>query len=227
MAAAVAACPRTVVAVMGGSAVVMPWLEDVPATLLVWYPGMEGGRALGDVLTGAVEPGGRLPFALPTDESHLVAFDPDADAVVYDLFHGQWKLDRDGIPAHLPFGAGLGYTTWAVDAASARVDHGRPPAAPRDGWRSTSPTRGTGPGRRSCSCFAGLPGSSFDRPVRRLVAFARVALGSGARERGEPALRPRRPGRAAGRRMVPGAGAVRRWRSAPTPVGPSPPSTST
>ena len=181
VAATVATCPRTVVAVMGGSAVVMPWLKDVPATLLAWYPGMEGGRALGDVLTGAVEPGGRLPFAVPTDESHLVAFDPDADAVVYDLFHGQWKLDRDGTPAHLPFGAGLGYTTWAVDAASARVavDY----AAGTTGHVDVDVTNtGNRTGSTVVFLFAGLPGSSFDRPIRRLVAFARVALGSGARD---------------------------------------------
>jgi len=166
---------------MGGSAVVMPWLETVPAALMVWYPGMEGGRALGDVLTGTVEPGGRLPFAVPTDESHLVDFDPDADAVVYDLFHGQWKLDRDGTPAHLPFGAGLGYTTWAVDAASARVVADR-----ADGTAGQVVVDVTNTGERAGSTavllFAGLPGSSFDRPVRRLVAFARVALGAGSRD---------------------------------------------
>jgi len=179
--ATAATCPRTVVAVMGGSAVVMPWLEDVPAALQVWYPGMEGGRAFGDVLTGAVEPGGRLPFAVPTDQSHLVGFDPDADAVVYDLFHGQWKLDRDGTPAHLPFGAGLGYTTWAVDAASARVT-----VASAGGTTGQVEVDVTNTGDRNGSTvlllFAGLPGSSFDRPVRRLVAFVRVALGAGARD---------------------------------------------
>ena len=54
-----------IVAVMGGSAIVMPWLEDVDAVLQIWYPGMEGGRALADVVLGRAEPGGRLPFALP------------------------------------------------------------------------------------------------------------------------------------------------------------------
>src|SRR5437868_5592339 len=65
---------RTVVVVMGGSAVVMPWCREVPIVLLAWYPGMEGGHALADVLLGAVAPSGRLPFAIPADEDDLVAF---------------------------------------------------------------------------------------------------------------------------------------------------------
>ena len=179
IAAATNACPRLVVVVMGGSAVVMPWLDEVPATLVVWYPGMEGGRALGDVLTGMVEPGGRLPFALPTDQDHLVEFDPDADSAVYELFHGQWKLDRDGNAAHRPFGAGLGYTTWSVDARSVHV------AMDAVGGTTGRMDIGiTNTGDRSGStvlfCFAGLPESAFERPVRRLVAFSRVVLEPGA-----------------------------------------------
>ncbi len=60
--ATAAVCPGTVVAVMGGSAVVMPWLDDVPAVVQVWYPGMEGGGAFADVLTGAAR--ARWPPAL-------------------------------------------------------------------------------------------------------------------------------------------------------------------
>jgi len=183
--AAVASCAATVVVVMGGSAVVMPWLDEVPATLVVWYPGMEGGAALGDVLTGASEPGGRLPFALPYDQADLVEFDPDADAVVYDLFHGQWKLDRDGVAPQCPFGAGLGYTSLTVDPGSARLR--------ADGAETTSGTVEVdvaNPGRRAGSTvvflFAGLPGSVVERPVRRLVGFHRVTLGAG--ERGTVAI---------------------------------------
>ena len=181
VAAALAANPRTVVAVMGGSAVVMPWLDRVPVTLLVWYPGMEGGCAFGDVLTGVAEPGGRLPFALPVDEADLVPFDPAADFVVYDLFHGQWKLDRDGVAPHRPFGAGLGYTTWSVDPGSARVVPDGPGVAT---GRVVVDVANTGDrtGSTVLLCFAGLPGSSVERPRRRLVAFARVTVDPGGRE---------------------------------------------
>jgi beta-glucosidase len=169
-----------VVAVMGGSAVVMPWLEEVPATLVVWYPGMEGGAAFGDVLTGAREPGGRLPFALPRDEADLVPWDPDAGTVVYGLFHGQWKLDRDGVAAHRPFGAGLGYTDFAVDTGSVRLRQDGPGATTGMVELAVVNT-GTRAGSTVVFLFAGLPHSAVDRPVRRLVGFARVALGAGAR----------------------------------------------
>ncbi len=177
--ATVSACPRTVVAVMGGSAVVMPWLEEVPATVQVWYPGMEGGAAFGDVLTGAAEPGGRLPFALPRDESDLVDFDPDADAVVYDLFHGQWKLDRDDVVAHRPLGAGLGYTTFEVDPASMVLSTDGPGATSGVVEVALSNT-GHRSGGTVVFLFAGLPGSTVDRPVRRMLAFARIVLDAGA-----------------------------------------------
>jgi len=173
--AAAAACLRTVVAVMGGSAVVMPWLETVPATLQVWYPGMEGGAAFAEVLTGVREPGGRLPFALPHDDADLVSWDPGADTVVYDLFHGQWKLDRDGVTAHRPFGAGLGYTAIVPDPASLRLHHDGP-AATAASLEISVTNAGDRPGSTVLFVFAGLPGSAVERPRRRLVAFRRVHL---------------------------------------------------
>jgi len=168
-----AACDRServVVCVMSGSAVVMPWLERTTATLMIWYPGMEGGHALADVVLGAVEPGGRLPFAVPHDESQLVHFDRDATTETYDLLHGQWKLDADGVSPHLPFGFGLGYTTFAISGAKAG-----------DGTLSVEVTN-TGERRGSTvvQVLASVPGSAWKRPPRRCVGFARVALDSGA-----------------------------------------------
>ena len=53
--------PRTVVVLNCGSPVEMPWIDEVPAVLLAWYPGQEGGAAITDVLVGDVDPGGRMP----------------------------------------------------------------------------------------------------------------------------------------------------------------------
>jgi len=112
---------RTVVLVMAGSAVIVePWIDSVAALLQVWYPGMEGGTAIANVLKGKANPSGRLPFAVPTDESHLPAFDPDASRVTYDRWHGQWLLDRDGHRPRYPFGFGLSYTSFELDAARTR-----------------------------------------------------------------------------------------------------------
>ena len=165
-----AANPRTVVAVMAGSAVVVPWIDRAAATLQLWYPGMEGGHALADVLVGRAEPGGRLPFAVPQDESHLGPFDRTATAVRYDELHGQWRLDRDGHEPRFAFGHGLGYTTWALEAAERR------------GSAVLATVRNTGdrPGSTVLFAFAGVPGSAHERPARRLVGFRRVAAEPGA-----------------------------------------------
>ncbi|WP_311765873.1 MULTISPECIES: glycoside hydrolase family 3 C-terminal domain-containing protein [unclassified Actinomyces] len=116
--AVAAANPRTVVALVGaGTIMTESWRQDVPAVLMMWYAGMEGGHALADVLSGAVNPSGRLPFSVPTSEEHLPAFDRDATAVTYDRYHGQRLLDRLGVEAAYPLGWGLSYTTYRLVGA--------------------------------------------------------------------------------------------------------------
>jgi beta-glucosidase len=118
--AVAAANPRTVVAVRAAGAVLMEnWRESVPAVLMAWYSGMEGGHALADVLLGRVDATGRLPFSIPTDEAHLPAFDRDATAITYDRWFGQRLLDSLGVPAAYPLGFGLSYTSFALDGCAA------------------------------------------------------------------------------------------------------------
>ncbi|MBW2401550.1 MAG: glycoside hydrolase family 3 C-terminal domain-containing protein, partial [Deltaproteobacteria bacterium] len=169
IAAAAAVSDRVVVAVMGGSAVVMPWLGDVAAVLMLWYPGMEGGHALADVLLGA-EPGGRLPFAVPVDERDLVAFDPDATTATYGLLHGQWWLDHQGVAAQRPFGYGLGYTTFAIASAE------------RVGATLRVVVRNTGgrAGSTVLQVYGSVPDSEYERPPQRLIGFRRVEAPRGA-----------------------------------------------
>jgi beta-glucosidase len=179
-----AANPRTIVAVMGGSAVVMErWRLRVPAILLLWYPGMEGGHALADVLLGKAEPGGRLPFAIPTAAEHLPHFDRDAEKETYDLWHGQWKLDRDGNAAAYPFGFGLSYTTFTLSEATVISKPSSPQALkPRERVAAdvsihvTVTNEGARPGADVVQVYGGLPSSRFERPRQRLVGFARVEL---------------------------------------------------
>jgi beta-glucosidase len=173
IAAAASQHPRVIVVVVAGSAVVMPWVDTVSATLVTWYSGVEGGAALADIVTGRSEPGGRLPFAVPTDPDHLVDFDRTATAVVYDLFHGQWKLDRDGAAAHFPFGWGLGYGAPRLEAAEATDAHTVRVTVSNDGGSPTSVV---------VFAFGGLDASAHERPRRRLVGFARTVLGAGASE---------------------------------------------
>ena len=69
-----AANPRTVVVLNCGSPMLLPWLEEVPATLLAWYPGQEAGDAIVDVLLGDVDPGGRMPTTWAWQERDTPAF---------------------------------------------------------------------------------------------------------------------------------------------------------
>ena len=173
--AVAAANPRTVVVVMAGAAVVMEdWRHEVPAVLFAFYPGMEGGAALADVLLGAAEPGGRLPFAIPRREQDLPPFDKDATTVTYDRWHGQRRLDRDGIPAAYPLGFGLSYTTFAISAAHARVEAGTlavSVAVENTGARS---------GGSVLQVYASrtVTGAGTER---RLAGFTRVELAAGER----------------------------------------------
>jgi beta-glucosidase len=185
--ATVAANPRTIVVVMGGSAVLMEtWRHEVPAIVLLWYPGMEGGHALADVLLGRRAPSGRLPFAIPTSAAHLPPFDPDATAITYDLWHGQWKLDRDQNAPAYPFGFGLTYTTFRL--GSARIEGEGTQRTVRCSVTNT----GTRDGTDVIQVYGSLPDSKYERPRRRLVGFARIEVAAGqTKEVGIPiSLRP-------------------------------------
>ncbi|WP_253259851.1 beta-glucosidase family protein [Subtercola boreus] len=168
-----AANPHTIVVLIGGSAILTEgWRYSVPAILLAWYGGMEGGHALASVLTGAVEPGGRLPFALPTTAAHLPPFDSSAKSVVYDDKWGQRLLDADGHTAAFPFGFGLSYTTMEHALLHHRFD---------DADRSAH-VRVTNTGSRLGSTVVQIYAAdvSVRRPVAQLLGFTKVALQPGA-----------------------------------------------
>lgn len=110
--------PRTVVSIVSAGTVLMEnWRSCVPAILMMWYAGMEGGHALADVLNGSQNPSGRLPFAIPTSAEHLPYFDREATEITYDRYHGQRLFDRDGVTPAYPHGFGLSYTTYDIAAA--------------------------------------------------------------------------------------------------------------
>lgn len=170
--------PRTVVVVIGGGTVVMaPWDADVAAVLLAWYPGMEGGHAMADLLLGDAEPGGRLPVAIPHRQGDLPHVDWDASTVTYDRWWGQRKLDRDGVAAAYPLGFGLGYTTFAM----AGLELGR-----LDGERFTAnltvTNTGDRAGRHVVQVYA-IRLADTGRPVHHLVGFQPLHLEAGGSTR--------------------------------------------
>ena len=164
--------PRTVVVVNAGAPVLLPWADDVAAILLVWFPGQEFGNALADVLTGAVEPGGRLPTTWPASEDGLPSTTPQDGVLAYDegLFVGYRAYDRDGREPLFPFGHGLGYTRVGVPGGRAgrRPCHGPPaqrgrPPRPRGraGLRLAARQRG-----RAAGALAGRLRRRRGRPGR-------------------------------------------------------------
>ncbi len=174
--AVAAAQPRTIVVVEGGATITMAgWLDAPEAVLFAFYPGMEGGRALADVLTGDVAPSGRLPFVIPADEADLPAFDHVGTEVTYDAWHGQRKLDRDGVRALFPFGFGLTYGEVVIEGLTAAST-----SVAADGELEVTVTLHN-PGDRALrevvQLYVGAPGP--DRPERVLAAFRKVEVPAG------------------------------------------------
>jgi len=117
IAAVVAANPNTVVVLNCGAPMTLPWLDDVRAAVLAWYPGQEAGEAIADVLMGDAEPGGRMPTTWAHDERDTPAFlnyPGEAGVVRYGegVFVGYRWYDARNIEPMIPFGHGGSYTTF-------------------------------------------------------------------------------------------------------------------
>lgn len=195
VAAVAAANPRTVVVLQSGGPVEMPWLDNVAAVLSAWYPGQEAGNAIADVLTGAAEPGGRLPQTFPVRWADNPAHSQDREIypglngrVRYEegIFIGYRHYDRLGIAPLFPFGFGLSYTTFEL--ASLSVDTSRFEA---DGAVVVSADV-TNTGARSGSVVVQVyvhdVASSLPRPEKELKGFAKLALAAGETRRVSLAL---------------------------------------
>lgn len=166
--------PRTIAVVIAGSAVLMSeWDEEIPAILQTWYSGMEGGHALADLLLGAANPSGRLPFAVPAAESDLPLFDLEASEFTYDALHGQWLLDRRSVRAQYPFGFGLTYTHFDHVGVAAELGEESVEV------RATTFNAGVRDGADVVQVYVTPPDPGSDRARRRLGGFARVEVGAG------------------------------------------------
>jgi beta-glucosidase len=163
--------PRTVVVVNAGAPVLLPWADDVAAILLAWFPGQEFGNALADVVTGATEPGGRLPTTWPKTEDGLPSTQPENGVLAYEegIFVGYRAYERDGREALFPFGHGLGYTTWEYDSLELRDGHVFVRV------RNTGERRG----REVVQVYASKPDSAIERPPRWLAGYAIAEAGPG------------------------------------------------
>jgi beta-glucosidase len=170
--AVAAANPNTVVVVNSGSPVELPWREDVAAVLLGWFPGQEGGAALADVLTGAHEPGGRLPTTWGTlADAPVTRVTPTDGELPYTegVFIGYAAWDKEGRTPAYPFGHGLGYTDWTYESVEVR------------GTTVQVRLRNSGAraGREVVQVYLAPAEPDAARPARRLAGFAGAEAGPG------------------------------------------------
>ncbi|MEE9095891.1 beta-glucosidase family protein [Pseudarthrobacter phenanthrenivorans] len=174
--AVAAANPRTVVIVNSGSPVLMPWRDEVAATLIGYFGGQEFGHALADILTGEAEPGGRLPTTWPArqEDVPVINVTPEADGTLtYDegihIGYRAW-LKAERTPAY-EFGYGLGYTHWNLDSVDAPATATADTALP---VTITLTNSGARAGKNVVQVYAERPDSAVDRPIRWLVASVPV-----------------------------------------------------
>lgn len=172
--------PRTIVVVQTGSPVVMPWLDDVPAVVLAWYPGMEGGQAIANVLTGKVNPSGKMPVTFPARMEDTPAFGhyPGGREVHYGegIFVGYRHYDYRDIKPLFEFGYGLSYTQFEYSQLQV-------PSAIKRGQAlkilMTLRNSGKVAGAEVVQLYVRDVQSSLPRPVKELKAFAKVFLKPG------------------------------------------------
>lgn len=130
IAAVAAAQPNTVVVLTAGSAVEMPWINDVSAVVQAWYGGQEIGAAVADVLLGVADPGGRLPVTFPaTSRQHpgLLNYPGEAGQVHYGegVYVGYRGYDQLGLEPLFGFGHGLSYTSFDYTHVVAAAENGQ------------------------------------------------------------------------------------------------------
>lgn len=165
--------PRTVVVVNAGSPVELPWRDQVGAVLVTWFPGMELGHALADVLLGAAEPGGRLPTTWPTElaAAPVTRTTPVEGVLRYDegLHVGHRGYLRAGTQPAYWFGHGLGYTRWEHVGLTGTAE------------RVVVTVRNTGQrrGKQVVQVYASRPDSALDRAALVLAGFAVVCADPG------------------------------------------------
>lgn len=176
--------PDTVVILFGGGPIITRFWRDLPgAILMAWYPGMEGGHALADIIFGIESPSGRLPCSFPADEDQLPFFDSKAESIEYDLFHGYRLADKRGDVPEFPFGYGLGYTSFEYGDLSLDT-----PTVNKDGEvRGAIDITNTGDrsGVEVVQVYAEYGASPVERPLKELKAFYRMELEPGETRRVE------------------------------------------
>jgi beta-glucosidase len=177
---------KTVVVLIGGGVVEMEstWLSKVPALLYAWYPGLEGGNALANVLMGDVNVSGKLPCTFPKQLSdspahHLNAYPGENGTVTYTegLLVGYRWFDMKDIEPLFPFGHGLSYTSF--EYSNLKLMPGRDPEEPVLTVEFDLTNTGQRQGAEAAQIYIQDVESSLPRPLKELKGFAKTSLNPG------------------------------------------------
>ncbi|MCA0350497.1 MAG: glycoside hydrolase family 3 C-terminal domain-containing protein [Chloroflexi bacterium] len=180
---AVAAVQANTVAILiNGSAVTIPWLDQVRAVLEAGLAGQAVGSALVDVLSGSVNPSGKLAETFPHDLADTPAFlnyPGEAGVVRYGegLFIGYRYYDVRKVKPLFPFGYGLSYTSFRYDQialSAASIDEATPLTV-----SVTLTNTGERAGKEVVQVYVKPSNSAYLRPVKELRAFAKLELAAG------------------------------------------------
>ena len=176
--------PDAVIVMTAGSPVEMgTWLSKAKALVWNWYAGMEGGKALAEVLFGKVNPSGRLPESFPFSHvdcpAHCIGEFPGGKTVAYreGIFVGYRYYETREVPVAFPFGYGLSYTEFAYERLKARVK-GNGNSAKVQVTLGVVNT-GAMKGKEVVQLYVGRKNAGEDRPIRELKAFNKVSLKPG------------------------------------------------
>jgi beta-glucosidase len=163
--------PRTVVVLMSGGPLTVPWLkENVPAILQAWWPGEEGGHAIADVLFGDVNPAGRLPHTVYASDAQVPPLDQ------YDVSKGFTYMYVKGEPL-FPFGHGLSYGEFAYANLATSPGH---LSLNGDVAVSVDVTNtATRAGDEVVQLYVRETHGRADSPAKRLRGFQRIGIPAG------------------------------------------------
>ena len=183
--------PNIVVVTFGGNAYATPWLSKVPALVHCWYLGSMAGTALANVLSGKVNPSGKLPVTFAVRQQDYPCFQYGEKAypgvngqVFYDegIYVGyRWfnsVMNTKKIKPQFPFGHGLSYTTFKYGKP---VLSGNRMSSQQGGISVTLPVTNTGSvkGKEIVQLYIGDDKCSVDRPAKELKGFRKVELQPG------------------------------------------------
>ena len=172
--------PNIIVVTFGGNPYATPWLSQVKALVHCWYLGSESGNALLNVLTGKVNPSGKLPvtFAQKYADYPYVKYGqeayPGVNKQVYykeDVFVGYRGFEHNKVKALFPFGFGLSYTTFQYDKPAVSIDNDVITV------EATITNSGKVAGKEIVQVYVSAPkNKQMEKPVKELKAFAKTRL---------------------------------------------------